>query len=485
MSAASNPAAQSSESPNHRHRISPRQRVESLFYVDLGSDNGGFAINVSESGMTFQGIRPLQKDQLLPIKFKLLDNKCVETMAQVIWLNDMGKGGGLQFIDLPEESRRLINQWLSVPAQPGSFKESTSASSRQPEMKKALPIPAAQVPAQPDAAVAMNETEAVEVLPVSAPSPVAEPPVAAALRSVPSFYRTGPLAQPGVTRTTAKSHIEIKNATRAWIIPFLMGFAACVVIAIAVMVKLGVISVQFRLPAQIASENSAKAAGKTGPATPQAMSGTDNGASALGKTIASGSPVPTESAASHTENPPAEIVAAKPTGADRPAAKTAAPISSREPSLQQITKAVKPMAPKPIAQSRANELAPPALPSEPTPALGLPVAFSETRAPSVPGVNSGQRSAQQIGKFEDAQLVTQRAPVYPPAARAAGFSGSVELRFTITAQGNVRDVHVVKGNNLLAHAAAEAVQTWRYRPARRDGIPVDAETSTVFVFKPN
>jgi TonB family protein len=149
-----------------------------------------------------------------------------------------------------------------------------------------------------------------------------------------------------------------------------------------------------------------------------------------------------------------------------------------------MTKALKPVAPRLIAQSRANELTPPALPSEPAPALGFPVAFSQAVAPSVPGINTAQRPARQIAKFEAAQLVTQRAPVYPAAAKAAGFSGPVELYFTISAQGNVRDVHVVKGNNLLARAAVEAVQSWHYRPARRDGIPIEAETSTVFVFRP-
>src|ERR1700719_969886 len=145
MSTTPNLAGQPSAGPNHRHRLFPRQRVERLFYVDLGSDNGGFALNISEAGMTFQGIRPLQKDQVIPIKYKLLGNQCVETMAQVIWLNDLGKGGGVQFIELPEGSRHLIHQWLAMPAHLGSVKESTPAGSPQVETKKSLSVPAVQL----------------------------------------------------------------------------------------------------------------------------------------------------------------------------------------------------------------------------------------------------------------------------------------------------------------------------------------------------
>ncbi len=69
--------------------------------------------------------------------------------------------------------------------------------------------------------------------------------------------------------------------------------------------------------------------------------------------------------------------------------------------------------------------------------------------------------------------------------RGAGFFGSVELHFTIGADGAVHDVTVVKGNPLLGRAAAEALQSWRYKPARRDGVPVESESSMTFVFDSN
>ena len=87
------------------------------------------------------------------------------------------------------------------------------------------------------------------------------------------------------------------------------------------------------------------------------------------------------------------------------------------------------------------------------------------------------------GKLEPAQVLTRRDPVYPAGAKAAGISGRVELHFTIGTDGWVRNVTVVTGNVLLARAAVEAVQGWRYSPARIAGTPIESEASTEFVFQ--
>jgi protein TonB len=104
---------------------------------------------------------------------------------------------------------------------------------------------------------------------------------------------------------------------------------------------------------------------------------------------------------------------------------------------------------------------------------------------TAPPAPTPREPAQQSDIFEAAQLVVRKNPVYPSAVRGAGFSGSVELHFTIAADGSVHNVTVVKGNPLMAHAATEAVQSWHYKPARRDGVPVDSESSMTFVFDSN
>lgn len=74
-------------------------------------------------------------------------------------------------------------------------------------------------------------------------------------------------------------------------------------------------------------------------------------------------------------------------------------------------------------------------------------------------------------------LVEGAQPVYPEAAKAAGIEGEVTLVYTVTASGAVRDVRVLTSEppGVFDEAALAAVRTWRYRPLRSRGEPVDLE----------
>lgn len=64
---------------------------------------------------------------------------------------------------------------------------------------------------------------------------------------------------------------------------------------------------------------------------------------------------------------------------------------------------------------------------------------------------------------------------YPPAAAAAQASGTTRVRFVITAEGRVKDpaVETSSGNADLDAAAMTCVGFWRYRPALKNGQPVE------------
>jgi TonB family protein len=121
------PTDQPSQSGNQR--CSVRQRVETLAYVGLGPDNGGVLFDISEGGVAFQGIQPLQKDELLCINFKLPGiDVSMESLAHAAWLNESGKGGGLRFVDLPDDTRSKIRQWFFLQTISRGRREETSAS---------------------------------------------------------------------------------------------------------------------------------------------------------------------------------------------------------------------------------------------------------------------------------------------------------------------------------------------------------------------
>ncbi|MBS1857366.1 MAG: TonB family protein, partial [Acidobacteria bacterium] len=70
------------------------------------------------------------------------------------------------------------------------------------------------------------------------------------------------------------------------------------------------------------------------------------------------------------------------------------------------------------------------------------------------------------------ELVHRVAPVYPPTARTERLWGDVVLDVTLREDGTVAAVSVVDGDPLLAGAASDAVQQWRYRPLVVYGTPV-------------
>ena len=74
-------------------------------------------------------------------------------------------------------------------------------------------------------------------------------------------------------------------------------------------------------------------------------------------------------------------------------------------------------------------------------------------------------------------LIQKTAPVYPPIARSARVSGTVELHATISKGGAIKDLSVVSGPQMLREAAVDAVRTWRYKPYLLNNQPTEVETT--------
>ena len=70
--------------------------------------------------------------------------------------------------------------------------------------------------------------------------------------------------------------------------------------------------------------------------------------------------------------------------------------------------------------------------------------------------------------------IVRVAPVYPARALSRGLEGHVDLSFTVTAAGTVRDPLILfSTSSLFERAATRAVLKFKYKPRVVDGIPVD------------
>ena len=80
------------------------------------------------------------------------------------------------------------------------------------------------------------------------------------------------------------------------------------------------------------------------------------------------------------------------------------------------------------------------------------------------------------GNVQQAKLVSQPRPVYPPLAKQARIQGVVQLQALIGVDGAVKNLQVVTGHPLLVQAALEAVQQWTYQQTLLNGQPVEVLT---------
>ncbi len=69
---------------------------------------------------------------------------------------------------------------------------------------------------------------------------------------------------------------------------------------------------------------------------------------------------------------------------------------------------------------------------------------------------------------DDRAVKSRVAPVYPEIARRMKITGVVRVEVTVDAEGRVTDVKTVSGNRMLATAAEQAVQNWKF--ASGDGV---------------
>lgn len=104
-------------------------------------------------------------------------------------------------------------------------------------------------------------------------------------------------------------------------------------------------------------------------------------------------------------------------------------------------------------------------PNAPTINVPRPIMSADTNIGGPGGMNIAEG---------DYLPIVRVAPVYPARALSRGLEGYVDLSFTVTAAGTVRDpIILFSTSSLFERAASRAVLKFKYKPRVVDGIPVD------------
>ncbi len=96
-------------------RQTPRNKVVRLAYITIGASNGGIVLNVSEGGLCFHAIAPVQQEGTVHFWF-LEQNQRIEAEGELAWTEETRKIGGLRFTALPAEGRQQVRNWISEAA---------------------------------------------------------------------------------------------------------------------------------------------------------------------------------------------------------------------------------------------------------------------------------------------------------------------------------------------------------------------------------
>jgi hypothetical protein len=123
---------------NPERRLAPRMNVDNLAYVTLEQGNGGMVLNVSEGGLCFRAVVPVQKTGSIHFRLSEPDLR-IEADAEIAWSDETKKKGGLRFTNLSAEGRQQIQEWISRPV-PAMASERTYTP-RFPAAPKSAVIP--------------------------------------------------------------------------------------------------------------------------------------------------------------------------------------------------------------------------------------------------------------------------------------------------------------------------------------------------------
>jgi hypothetical protein len=93
-----------------------KARREQLLYVELGPENGGVVLDVSEGGIRFQAVSPLREGARVHFRVDLDETRHVEGYGQLVWTDETGRIAGLSFTELSDTVRRQIREYLQQPA---------------------------------------------------------------------------------------------------------------------------------------------------------------------------------------------------------------------------------------------------------------------------------------------------------------------------------------------------------------------------------
>jgi protein TonB len=405
----------------------------------------------------------------------------ITATARIAWLNKSQKGGALQFIEVPAESRALLGNWLTSKRQSGNPTENRPAAAPGVAMRDLRPILATPLPTYRGKASA-NTSSAV-----AASSPI--PKVSTNGAAKVTKLKDTPTFEPYVSTGSAKKPFRIA------VLVSVLG-----ILTIAAGVNLWPFRTILFRPR--VSNHPAQPAAPTTPVPDVQLPLTT--APAVELSISPSPEASTEVAQRETRTATAP---SRPVATPRARAPQVKPGKHPSAGIPAVLDGHSPFAPITTASS-----APPVAPPNPISARSneLPTPEPAAAKNSAPALTIAQEPALPTGTVEIksdphltvhmtpelqwraswpginatfGHLVSTVEPAYPKDALRQRIAGSVRLHVVVGRSGSVEKIEPTEGPALLAEAARRAIQQWHFEPTLVGGQPIEAEENIMIVFR--
>lgn len=456
-------------------RLHLRQQVRSLTYVDLGQNNGGIVLNLSEGGLAVQAASILTTDHFPHMRIKLPQrSEWLEASGQLAWTSESGKEAGVRFVEISDDARFQIRQWVSLGGPADEIREENRKRHEQ-ATKPFAPVENRPVTRAIPEQVAPNvfrkwptrvsvSDEPVAAVADSELSPVHAKPALRNQDLVHSLRNNwvGPAAYGSFGSFTS---LDERRDYQGWGLAVVFSLLAVGSLAAGMALERGDLGgVLGKLQDDVGGVLSKLAPQRNVPA-----------------------------AQSPVEPSPPDSSSQK--AAPSPSDRTAPDVTEIEVLDANNRRWRIPLNGAPNAQTPGVSTSESAAAGTPVESAdNAPVETVESPAP-VPKEGSERAPREANVRIETwilspaispekmGQPIYRVDPVYPPEAEQQRIEGEVKLRAIVGRDGTVQSVGVVDGPALLVPAAMDAVRRWRYAPTFKNGRSVEVEQEILIEFR--
>ena len=509
--------------PNPDRRRHLRRRDNSLAYIDLGGNNGGIILNISEGGLMFAAAAPLQGDRLPKMRFQLPGSvDWIEVIGEIAWISDSKREAGVRFLTMRDEGREQIRVWVSSETASLEFQKVANRSRGKGGRLLQMPAARATKSAAPAPATFDHTTPGYSTTSSAASSARGTISAAALAAAMAPALPSRRLPERGALNpeaNVAARPAQVVVPRRSW-----ENVAGIVLLASALSFVGGWFAAGPAMRSRVLHifERSTTETNKPAASPPHALAPSTIASAppaAHATAAAPSSQTPKVNPTARATEPASPIVVVnvpseqpdKPrvetTHTDRGPSGTVADASQRTVENAPATDANKaPAASKEIVSAPPSPIVSPPAVSQPDvvrAAAAVPAANSPAPAPTVqPEIFKGtvavsfspypsirvpaelkSQMSRQGASLQIGRLTSHIDPAYPADAERQHIEGTVRVHAIIGRDGAVQSVAQLSGTSLLAEAVTNAVLQWRYQPTSIGGQAVEAEEDVVVVFK--